>query len=1748
MLALRRTIRVGVFAVLLLHGSGQALFSAEDGNASPGAASSGNRLTYLDDFCDPYYVGRTFPKLTTPQWVGEPGVDAVVVLAIDDMRGHGKYEAYLRPILERLKQIDGRAPVSIMTNRIDPQQPHLQKWLDEGLSLEVHTFDHPCPCLNNADFAAARTTYEKCVDLMSSIPGSRPVAFRMPCCDSMNTPSPRFFVEIFNRTTPQGHFLTLDSSVFNVTTPHDPELPRELVIEDGRPRFEKYLPWDNFVNTIEDYPYPYVIARLGWQFPCMVPSDWEAQHLHRPNNPRTVRDMQAALDAVVIKRGVYNLVFHPHGWIRNDQINEIIDHAVEKHGSRVKFLTFREAQQRIDQHLLAGQPLRAADGSDNGVRLLDVNNDGHLDVVIGNRQRRETRIWSPQENQVKTTGFPVSLVSESEDGPRRDAGVRFGVLRADGRASLLVSHQRERGVWHFDGKRWVADKDMLAGLELEGERILTSREGVDQGVRLRDLDGDGVCELIVGRPGTSAVFCWKPEQHQWKRLPFGLPPDVQIVDQQGRDGGLRLVDVNDDGHDDVVFSDDARSAVHLFESMEKGWATTVISARRDAQSAMPPIVREGTNNGAFFARDHIWWQNEQTGSLPDKVDRRSFRDWLARLDTGKGADTSQTKTPTLAGIDLARTDNIAPLAAADSLAAIRTHPQVRVELVASEPLVADPVAIDWGPDGRLWVVEMGDYPRGIDGEGQPGGRVKFLEDTDGDGHYDRSTVFLDNLPFPTGVKVWREGVLVAAAPKIFYAEDTDGDRRADQRRTLYEGFGEGNQQHRVNGLRWGLDNWLHVGNGDSGGSIRSTQTGETVSISKRDLRIRPDQGQLDPASGNTQYGINRDDWGNWFGGNNSNPIWHYVLEDHYLRRNPHFAPPDARRHISQQPGAAPVYPISRTLKRFNNPNSAGRFTSACSPMIYRDDLLGKEFAGNAFVCEPVHNLLHREIVSSQGVTFTSRRAEEEQQSEFLASRDNWFRPVMVRTGPDGCLWLVDMYRFVIEHPKWIPDEFQQQLDLRAGDRLGRIYRIVPREAEPRKVPRLDQATTAQLVQSLESPNGWQRDMSQQMLIWRNDPAAVELLFSLLNNSDDPLARLHALCTLDGLQKLSVDALERGLGDKHPGVRRHAVRLTEGFLDRQGARLGPRLLALLDQADPQVIMQLAYTLPKWRDPRSGEALGKLLLRHHDDNDLVAACLSSINGDNLAHVLDRLFAQGNAAPAKLIEQLMPMVVALGDDPARLAVWERLTAGGDKHVTGPRLQALAELYRHLRLAKKDLPGENGSSDPRTATVLHKLKRLAASARNLALDTGAKSQDRVAAVRLLCSVEDLDGKSQIFGELLSPRQPVNLQQAVVEELADRGDPAVPAILLEAWESHTPTIRRQVVTALISRSDWVERLLAEMEGERIQPTHLDPRSRQLLVGHRDAAIAKRAKRLLSTSGDGNRQEILQRYQAALRNPGDHQRGGVLFKKHCANCHRLEKIGHAVGPDLAALTDRSPQALLTAILDPNRAVEEKYLDYAVITTDGRTSGGMLAAETGASITLRGPAGKDQVILRKEIDLLRATGNSLMPQGIEKDLNPADVADLIAYLRSHTPPPKPFPGNHPQIVEAAADGSLHLPATHCRIYGSSIVFEKKYRNLGYWSGQQDHAVWSVQTKSPGKYRVTLDYACADAAAGNTLSVACAENRLSYKVTGTGTWDDYRSQEIGTMELPAGTAEIVVAPGGPLRGALIDLRGLTLTPDR
>lgn len=1686
--------------------------------SSVAGAGDGNRLSYLDNL-DPYHVSRDFPKLITPQWVSD-GVDAVVIYAIDDMQKPQQYEKFLRPILNRLERIDGKAHLSIMTRSLDPKDPLLQQWLKEGVSLETHTVDHPCPLLQGGDFAKAKSTYDRCVDQLNDVPGSHPVAFRMPCCDSKNTPSPRVFAEIFNKTTPRGNFIRIDSSVFNVYTANDPVYPRPLVIDpDGRERFRKYLPFDNFANYIEDYPYPYVIGKLCWEFPCVAPSDWESYHIQGNVNPRLLEDWKAALDATVLKQGVMTLVFHPWGWSSPQQHVDFVNYATGRYGKRVRFLNFNEAIELLEKNVLGGQSLRNNSGRDNGVRLLDLNHDGYIDAVIGNEKVRQTRIWSPEKKRWIVGEFPAQIVAPDHI----DAGLRFGITTADGFPTAIVHNESTSGAWHFDGHTWVSDGSLLNGLDAGGP-VLTSDRGRDRGVRFHDLDNDGCCELIVSNDRQQAIFKWNIAGRRWEKLPFALPAGTSIVDAQGRDAGLRFVDIDGDDFDDVLFSDDYRYSLHLFTSMRDGWSKQVLSGNRGDKDALPPLVRKGTNNGAWFLDRTLWIQNEDTTSLPDQVDRRSF----GQMVSGVFASAHSPQA---------------------SLHDIRLRPGFQAELAVSEPLVESPIAFAWGPDRKLWVVEMGDYPMGADGKGKPGGRVRILEDTDGDGRYIKSTIFLDNLPFPTGVMPWGKGALITDPPNILYAEDTKGTGHADLVKVLYSGFVEGNQQHRANGLQYGLDNWIWGANGDSGGVIHSAlHPDHSVDIRGRDFRIKPDEGLIEPTTGNSQYGHTTNDWGDWFGCNNSYPMYQFVLDERYLRRNPHYAAPRPVEQVSDVPGPSPVYPISPDLPRFNEPWALHHFTSANSVIVYRDDLFGPLFEGNSFVSEPVGNLVHREVLRRDGVLYHSSRAPDEQKSEFMASFDGWFRPTMLRVGPDGALWVCDMYRMVIEHPEWIPKDWQEKLDLRAGHDKGRIYRIYPVGARPRRIPRLDTLDAAGLVAALDSPSGWQRDMARQLLVQRHDSAAISLLEEAVLHSRRDVCRLQSLCALDGLAALKPQILESALSDPQPGVRRNAVRLCEPKF-AMSPQLGQRVAELVSDPDPQVRMQVAYSLGEWDDPRAGEALARIAVESRDQPYIQAAAMTSLTKKNLEPMLAALVEQDqHAAPAAaVLSNLLRFAHAVGDQHALVTVLNRATQPRDGKFAAWQLQTVAVLLDDLEATRTSLQ-ELSAGNGEVKAAVAKLSRVFEQAEAIASRGDAPAEDRIAAIRVLGRTDESKLDVPILSALLAAQTPTDIQAAAIRALGRMHDSSAPEALLAGWQGYSPSTRTAVLDAILNRPEWAHLLIDSVRNKKVLASDFDAIRRQRLLNTADASARQEASKLFADSIRPDRQKVIDAYLPALNLTGDPTRGAKVFSNICVACHHFGGVGNPVGPDLASIGDKSPQTLLISILDPNRHIEPKYMAYVVQTKDGQTLSGVLGAETATSVTLLQATVPPLQILRTDIASIRSTGMTLMPEGLESGLAQQDIADLIAHIRAGNGPAprKLFAGNKPELIRTTPDGSLTLGASGSEIYGDTLVFEDHYRNLGFWQGQDDYAAWEIELPKPARYEVSMEYACPADTAGNLYVAQVGPQRLTGRIRPTGSWDHYRRLRLGVVDLPAGRQRVTFRSDGPISGYLCDLRELELIP--
>lgn len=557
-----------------------------------------------------------------------------------------------------------------------------------------------------------------------------------------------------------------------------------------------------------------------------------------------------------------------------------------------------------------------------------------------------------------------------------------------------------------------------------------------------------------------------------------------------------------------------------------------------------------------------------------------------------------------------------PFSPQKALQTFRLPEGFQIEVVASEPDIADPVALAFDARGRLFVLEMSDYPM----EEEPRGRVKLLEDLDGDGRFNRVQVFAENLHFPTGILAWREGILVAAAPHIFHLKDTTGDGRADERRIVLTGFNPYNPQLRVNGLFYALDNWIYGAYPKVGPSRRHPeqfgQPGEPLRFPEfpqvapldiaalgSDFRFRPDLGKLEPASGNSQYGNTFDAQGNRFALWNSNHIRHVVLDSRYLARNPHLAVPSAMHFPSDHHDQSIVYPITENPV-FIHESQVGQFTSACGNSVYTGGRFPAPYEGAYFVCEPVHNLVHCDLLEPRGATFVARRALQE--AEFLASTDSWFKPVFTTVGPDGALYLADYYRKYVEHPDYVPEGMEGEFDLREGEGMGRIYRIFHRDSPPEPAPPLAGASPEALVRELGHPNLWRRLTAQRLLVERRDRSPVPQLEEWALRAELPEGRFHALWTLQGLGALRPEVVLEALEDESPAVRRQAVRLAEEVLTPEVRR---KLVALAEDPDDGVIFQLACTLGGLPEAESFPPLQRIALRYLNDPWYQLAVLTS-----------------------------------------------------------------------------------------------------------------------------------------------------------------------------------------------------------------------------------------------------------------------------------------------------------------------------------------------------------------------------------------------------------------------------------------------------------------------------------------------------------------------------------------------------------
>ena len=956
-----------------------------------------------------------------------------------------------------------------------------------------------------------------------------------------------------------------------------------------------------------------------------------------------------------------------------------------------------------------------------------------------------------------------------------------------------------------------------------------------------------------------------------------------------------------------------------------------------------------------------------------------------------------------------------PKSPEESRKSFQIEPGVRIELVASEPLVIDPVAIAFDERGRMFVVEYGDYPIGPEKEGAPPlSRVVMLEDTDNDGRMDQRHLFADRLTFAHSLMAFKGGILVGAQTQILFLKDTDGDNQADVRDVLFQGFTAAHPQMQIGNPRWGFDNWIYLNYGS--GKITETDSQSVLQMPRKEFRFNPLTMEFGPAAGLGQFGHTIDNFGHRFFCTGRNPIMTAPISYEQLRRNPFAVIPRDQYNVGPSGGATRVYPLVEM--KSNYLSHAGTHTSACGTTAYRGDLLGPKFADSIFVCEPIGHLVTRSIIKPTGATLTAERARPK--ADFLASADTWFSPVSLATGPDGVLYLADMYRLWVEHPKFLPEEIAKRIDWRAGDDRGRIWRIVPEDKVVKPRPFDAPETTSELVSMLGDTNGWRRQLAQRLLVERQEKAAVPGLRNLLATSRSPIrenpdeprgpkshesgySRLHALWTLDGLGSLSGKNVATALKDPNVVVRSAAVSLSAKFLNCEPFLL-EQLLTLTDDKDAHVRFELALALGETDDPRAIESLANLALRDGSDSWMATAILTSVKERSGAVLAGIVGADETTSTthARFVRELATIVGSRGDLNELALILRTI---GDSEQPGAWWQTSAlsglatGLPRHRgELGRTSLPKLLANPPTELADSVVPVQALLARTLHVAVNNNLAVGDRTAAIELL-GYQPFDQSAATYETLLASDQPVEVQLACVAAMQRSGSDQVAAIVLERWPALGPSVRGPALDLLLRRTNTTRQALEAMAAGVISPAVIDIDRRVQLLRHGDAAIKSLAEKLLGGAVSANRREVAKQYAAALTTEATSEAGVKVYDRICAKCHRLDGRGHEVGPDISDVRNRSREALLFEILDPNKKLEPRFTDYVVVTVNGQVFNGLMVSETSDAVVLRQAEGKQQVIARNQIEELRASGKSLMPEGVEKEVTIQQMADLLEFLKS-----------------------------------------------------------------------------------------------------------------------------------------------------
>ncbi len=972
-----------------------------------------------------------------------------------------------------------------------------------------------------------------------------------------------------------------------------------------------------------------------------------------------------------------------------------------------------------------------------------------------------------------------------------------------------------------------------------------------------------------------------------------------------------------------------------------------------------------------------------------------------------------------------------PLKPTDAIDRVSVPRGFHAELFAAEPEIGKPLCTTWDERGRLWIAETVDYPNDLKPRGKGRDRIKICEDTNGDGRADKFTVFAEGLSIPTGMVVVDGGLIVHQAPDTLKLNDRDGDDHCESTDVLFSGWGTFDTHAGPSNLRYGHDNWLYTIVGYSG--FRGVVGGQRHEFGQGIVRFKADGSKLEfiRSTNNNSWGLGFSEEGFLFGST--------------ANGCPSVYAPIANRHYEQVRGwsstvldnIAPgyrFYPITENVRQVD---FFGGFTAAAGHALYTARTYPKAYWNKtAFVAEPTGHLVATMDLVKNGTDFSANYG-----GNLVASDDQWCAPIAAEVGPDGNVWVSDWYNIIVQHnptPNGFKTGSRGAYETPLRDTVhGRIYRIVPDDFKSSSESfnlAASKQDSAQLITALKASNMLWRLHAQRLLVERGKMDVVPALVKLVADSsmDDVglnVGAIHALWALRGLSEgagLPSEADAAWLaGVKHPSA---AVRRTAALAMPVGAESTKRIVdsGLLQDGEPHVRLAAMLALADGTSDRAaGPAIlaGLLDAKTIEDRWLPDSVTSAAAKNDVAFLIAcskqqseaKISDKGLAVIERVAQHLArsgnsdalgALLVSLGETRGDIAA---AILGGVSNGLGQQqnLKLSAELENSL---VKLFNSSNAKGKLRVIALAQRLgsqqlnsraDELATSLLELAKNVDTELAQRISAVKDLASIRRDDAQTaERLVELIDGRQPAEFVDAVVQSLKGSTASGLGAKLAQSIVRLTPKLRPIVLGVMLVRIDWCSDLLDCFEAGSLDIADLPLDRKQSLAAHPNAKIAGRAKELLKRTGglpNADRQAVIDQYAPVVLNGGNAQRGKVLFKSQCATCHIHGGEGNKVGPDLTGMAAHPKLELLTHILDPSRSVEGNFLTYTVLTVDGLVVSGIMANESRTSVEILDATAKRHTLQRSDIEEINVSRKSTMPEGFEKQLDPAAMADLLEFL-------------------------------------------------------------------------------------------------------------------------------------------------------